>query len=129
LNGLVRRRRKKDDGKTDGLNDGWIDERNRKLLQVVGKRQHVAANVDGRVAMHARPERSVGRVLAGHRVVTDELDGERVLVDEQLRRNVEIGFLIVPIGAAELSGIRLDGGEQGSIQNQFEVAELRDQRR
>ena len=62
--------------------------------------------------MNARPERSVGGIFAARGVVTDELDSERVVVDEQLGRNIEVAFRIAAVGAAEISRSGLDGGEE-----------------
>ncbi len=46
LNGFERGRRGKDDGNAERLNDGRIDEGHGQLLEIVGQRQQVAANVE-----------------------------------------------------------------------------------
>ena len=94
LNGFKRGLRGKTTGMLSRLNDGRIDEGNGQLFEIVGERQQVAADIDGGVAMDAGPQRSVGGIFASHGVVADELDGEGVVVNEQIRGNVEVGFLV-----------------------------------
>ena len=72
-------------------------------------------------------KRGVGRILADHGVVADELDGQRVVVHQQIGRNGELRLRIAAVGAAHLPRRGLDGGEQRSVQNQLEVAQLRQQ--
>ena len=102
-----------------------------KLLEIVGERQQIAAGYRWCVLrMNAGPERGVGGIFASHGVVTDELDGERVVVDEQLGRNGEIGFGGMAVGGMDrrpCAGSGLDGGEERSVQAEFEMAELRKQ--
>ncbi len=57
------------------------------------------------VAVNARPQRGVGRIFAGHGVVADELDGEGVVVHQQLGRNVEVAFGSLPSEPPNLPGV------------------------
>ena len=77
--------------------------------------------------MDARPQRGVGRIFADHGVVADELDGERVVVHQQIGRNRELGLGVAAIGAAHLPRRGLDGGKQRSVEDELQVAELRQQ--
>ncbi len=127
LNGFIRGRRGKDHGNADGLNDRRIDEGHGQLLQIVGEGQQIAANVEIGVAVNARPERSVGGIFADHGVVADELDGQRIVVHQQLGGNGEVGFGVAAVGAAELPWRGLDGGEERSVHDELELAELRNE--
>ena len=92
LNGLIGRRGCKDNRNAERLNDGGIEKRRGQLLEIVGQREQVAANIEKGVAVNTRPERGVGGIFADQSVVADELDGEGVVMDQQLRRNGELGF-------------------------------------
>jgi hypothetical protein len=119
--------RGKDDGKIDGLNYCRIDKGRGQRLEVVGKWQQIAADIDGCVAVNAGPQRRVGGIFASHGVVTDELEGQGVVVNEQIRRNREVGFLVIGVGASEFAGRGLNGREDRSVKREPELAELRNQ--
>ncbi len=101
--------------------------RHGQLLEIVGQMQQIAADVNVGAAMHARPQRGVGRVFADHGVVADEFDGEGVVVHQQLGRNGELGLGIAAVGTAILARRGLDGGEESSVHDELEMAQLRDE--
>ena len=77
--------------------------------------------------MNARPERGVGRVFANHGVVADELQRQRIVVNQQFGGNGELRLRILAGRAAHRSRRGLNGGKERSIQNHLDVTELRQQ--
>ena len=77
--------------------------------------------------MNARPQRGVGRILADPDVVADELDGQGVVVHQQFGRNRELGFGVAAVRAAKLPRRGLDGGEERSVHDELEMAQLRNE--
>src|SRR6266851_4493435 len=65
--------------------DGSIVERERQQLQVVVQGLQRSCQLDGCGRGHLAPQRGVRGVLALHRVMADELEGELIVVDELLR--------------------------------------------
>src|SRR6202035_2949225 len=95
---------------------------------------------DGRVVIDVGPERGVRGIFALHGVVADELEGELVAAGEEFRRQgqgcLQQRVVFAAWGAGALrgagrsgrSGLRYrDGGDEGAVQSDFEMAERRDQ--
>ena len=74
--------------------------------------------------MHMRPECGIRGVFADHGVVADELDGQRIVVHQQLGRNGEVRLGNAAFGAAQLTGRGLDGREEGAVQDELDMAQL-----
>src|SRR5258708_9608015 len=69
--------------------DGSIVERERQQLQVVVQGLQRRCHLDGWGRVHLAPQGGVRGVLALHRVMADELEGELIVVDELLCRQGE----------------------------------------